>query len=46
MKKLELSHYFPKLIFNQQIAAPQKVPPGTRRPQGPSCYATAKATTF
>jgi len=27
---LELSHYFQKLIFNQQTAAPQKVPPWAR----------------
>jgi len=28
---LELSNYFQKSIFNQQTAAPQKVPPGAPR---------------
>ena len=29
-------NYFQKLIFNQKAAAPQKVPPWVRRPQGSS----------
>jgi len=33
---LELSDYFNKLIFNQQTAAPEKVPPWAWSTQGPS----------
>jgi len=33
---LELSNYFQKLIFNQQTAAPQKVPHWARSLQSPS----------
>jgi len=40
-EKLEHLNVFQRLIFNQQSAAPQKVPPGVRGPQHPPpCYAT------
>jgi len=39
-EELEVWNYFQQLIFNQQIAAPQKEPPGSWSPQNPHCYAT------
>jgi len=33
-EKLELLYSFQKLIFGQRSAAPLKVPPGARGPQG------------
>jgi len=35
-----------KLIFNQQLVAPQKVPPGARIPQPPLANATALDVTY
>jgi len=37
---LELLNNFQKYIFNQQIAAFLKVPPGDRAPGASPCYAT------
>jgi len=36
----ELLNYFQNFIFNQQIAAPQKMPPGAWSLQDPLYYAT------
>jgi len=45
-EKLELLNSFQKVIFNQQNAAPHKMPSGAHGPQDPPCYAPAESSYF